>query len=194
MLLPRNYNNGYKDIAKEILQKRWIESKYLIVDWEHFNSNIDRSKFKYSLELLDLLGFFNRINEMYKGLSINKEIKVDILFEAIQHIQKEKPFSDAQLKRYYQLWQEFEEVMDSMHKLIDYDDYYVSYEISFILLGSTYENIYEASRDDDSFGNLHEAYGELASNTRFKKLEIDQFIKEAREVLEPINKPAELVK
>lgn len=165
------------EAAKDVLSSRWGNDKYTILDMKHVGYGADVIRFNLSIELLNLTYFFKRVERMFRGMGVERNIDISILYEAIDHVFKDKPFSNAQLIRYYELAIEFEKVVDSMTSLLKEDDHYVSYDIDFILLGATIEEIEAAENcDKKTIADVHEKYGDNVWEMKKGEISVKELI------------------
>ena len=185
MILLSTHDNTYEETAKEILQSRWsLHRKYRILDISHLSDEADREKFNYSIEILDVMNYYSKINDMFKKLGFKKEIDYSILLEAITYLLQDKPFSDEQLTRYFQLDLEVNHITGSMDMIVEYEDYMISYEAEFILLGLTCEKYLKAKEDLQN--DVFDKYARNLFKMEKKIWSIDKFITEARKLLKTI--------
>lgn len=175
----------YQNIAKEILASpHSLHRKYGILDISHLPGDTARAKFDYAIEILDMLYFYYEVNNVFKKLGFKKEIDPSILYETITHVFQDKPFSDEQLTRYFQLKREFKHITDSMGNILDYEDYMISWEVEFNLLGLTYDEYKRA--EDDLQDSLFDNYATSSYKMEIDQWSIDEFIARAKELLNPI--------
>lgn len=142
--------NDKKEAAKEILSSRFGTS-HVILDFEHIGIGEDGEKMKHSIDILNLIFFYCRVQKMYNSIGFKEDLDYSILYEVIDHVLMEKPFNDSQLIRYYELKNKFDSVINAMYSLISEDDYYLDYEVDFILLGLTTEELKVCIQSDPEF-------------------------------------------
>ena len=179
-------NEEKREAGKQLLQNP-IFSKFMVLDAGHLKFHEDKERFRMGLEILNTCSFFVMVNDILKESGSKKKFNTGILYQAIDHVLREEPFNDSQLKEYFQLWQEFESLTKMILKLYDPDNFYLDYEIDYILLGCSYGNQYDAKKAN-IMEDISEQYGDINCDFRFKDMGIDAFIKKAREILKPINK------
>ena len=174
-----------REAGKNLLQHPTY-SKFMVLDAGHLKFHEDKERFRMAIEILNTCNFFVMVNDFLKGIGSKKEFKTGILYEAMQHVLKEEAFNDAQLKEYFLFWQEFESLTKLILKLYDMDNFSLDYDIDFILFGCSYSNQFDAKKAnclEDTF----EKYGDIKYEVRSKDLEIDAFIKKAKEIIKPLN-------
>ena len=174
-----------REAGKNLLQHPTY-SKFMVLDAGHLKFYEDKERFRMAIEILNTCNFFVMVNDFLKGSGSKKEFKTGILYEAIQHVLKEEPFNDAQLKEYFLLWQEFDSFSTLILKLYDADNFSLDYDIDFILFGCSYSNQFDA-KQANCLEDVFEKYGDIKCEVRFKNLEIDPFIKKAKEIIKPLN-------
>jgi len=178
-------NKAKTEAGKDLLQYPTY-SKFMVLDAGHLKFHEDKERFRMAIEILNTCNFFVTVNDFLKGSGSKKEFKTGILYEAMQHVLKEEPFNDAQLKEYFIFWQEFESLTKLILKLYDMDSFYFDFDIDLILFGCSYSNQFDA-KQDNLLEDVFEKYGEINCEVRFKNLEIDAFIKKAKEIIQPLN-------
>lgn len=174
-----------REAGKNLIQHPTY-SKFMVLDAGHLKFQEDKQRFRMTVEILNTCNFFVMVNDFLKKSGSKKEYETGILYQAMQHVLTETPFSDAQLKEYFQLWQDFESLSKMVLKLYDTDSFYLDYDIDYILFGCSYSNQYDA-KQSKLMEDVNEKYGDLNAEVRFKNMEIDAFIKKSKEILRPIN-------
>ena len=178
-------NQAKTEAGKDLLQ-RPTYSKFMVLDAGHLKFHEDKERFKMAIEILNTCNFFVMVNEFLKESGSKKEFKTGILYQAMQHVLKEEPFNDAQLKEYFLLWQEFESLTKLILKLYDTDSFLLDYQVDYILFGCSYSNQFDAKKAN-LMDDVNDKYGEINCEIKFKKIEIDAFIKKVKEILKPLN-------
>jgi hypothetical protein len=173
------------EAGKNLLQHPTY-SKFMVLDAGHLKFHEDKERFRMAIEILNTCNFFVMVNEFLKGSSSKKEFKTGILYQAMQHVLKEEPFNDAQLKEYFLFWQEFESLTKLILKLYDTDSFLLDYQVDYILFGCSYSNQFDAKKAN-LMDDVNDKYGEINCEVRFKNIEIDAFIKKVKEILKPLN-------
>src|SRR5680860_223678 len=155
-----------REAGKDLLQHPTY-SKFMVLDAGHLKFHEDKERFRMAIEILNTCNFFVMVNDFLKGSGSKKEFKTGILYEAMQHVLKEEPFNDAQLKEYFLLWQEFDSFSTLILKLYDADNFSLDYDIDFILFGCSYSNQFDAKKDN-CLEDVFEKYGDIKCEVRFK--------------------------
>lgn len=163
------------EAAKEIL-KHPEYSEYMVLDMKI--AMREGKKFEHANEILSTLNFSLILNKLVKDLGSSIELKTNILLQAVDHVMKEKPFNEIQLKDWFGFWQEFEDLNRILEALYDADCHYVDYNVDFMLLGATFEEIEEVEDAD-----LSEKYGNINCDLRFRKVDVDTFIEKSKAIV-----------
>lgn len=144
-------------------------------------SEVDKQIMIYSIEVLNYINNINAVNNLYVKSNSNLRIQTDIFYKAIQSIQTQKAFTDAELKRLYLEINKVEYFYETMNKFIQID-ICIPFEAEFILFGldyATYAQIDEVQKE-----YLHESYGDNFVNFTIDKISIDEFLIKAKELIE----------
>lgn len=109
-------------------------------------------------------------------------IDTDIYYKAMDAVLNNISFSDIELENYIKMEQKKEDFLTFSRSLADTEEeLYLPYIVDFILLGL---NIGDHNKlDKYQIDALHESYGDIAYEVRFKRMEIKDFISKAKELL-----------
>ncbi len=144
MVLGKHY---FKDNATE-LAKDWRD--YTIVKHNYFRTQPDTETFREGVQVWGLINSLRLINNLFEKAKIDRLLDYSILFEVLTAIDSNKPFTMAQMERYFKLLQEVEDfskflgVLDT--NLIE--DLYIGSGADLILIGFDLHKYYELERLD----------------------------------------------
>ncbi|NAS32443.1 hypothetical protein GTQ40_15770 [Flavobacteriaceae bacterium R38] len=172
-------------LSREQVKKRMSDIKenwfsYMILDIENIQYGGDEKRFRYSIEVLNLVNTVNWANRFYEKSGSKNKIETDILYKVIEANLTDRSFTDKELKAYYNMMVNLEDFYQAINKFKEVD-IYIPYEAEFIILGLThdeYDNLNEREKE-----KLHEYYGEAYCDLRFKNTSVDNFIVKAKEII-----------
>lgn len=166
---------------KGFLEKRGVDS-FIVLNSTSVSYGKETELFGYSIEILNAIRVILKANKMCSDFKSDFRIDTDIYYKAMNAVLNNIPFSDSELESYIESEQKKEDFLTFSRGLADIEEeFYLTYQIDFILLGlniDTYNNLDESQKDA-----LHESYGDIAYEVRFKKMEIKEFISKAKELL-----------
>ena len=178
-MLVVDYIPRKKEAAEEIVKRpNW--TNYMILDLN--NMNYDRELFSFAIEILGTCNFFITVNKLFRETNSHKQVDTGILYQAIDYVLNNEPFTEGQLKQWFNFWVEFEKISDLLLKLYEVDQHYVSSDIDLIFLGLSYKEIKDV-RGKDHHGILSDKYTDLFADMRREKTDVDTFILQAREIV-----------
>jgi hypothetical protein len=166
---------------KGFLEKRDFNS-FMVLDTTTIFYPEETQVFGYSVEILNVIRINTLVNKMCNGFQSNFNIDSSIYYKAISNILESKPFLDSELECYFLASQKKEEFLSFSRSLADIEnDFYLPYEVDFILLGVDIDNF--NSLDEIAKGDLDDRYGDLKCDMSFKKIEIKDFIVKAKKLI-----------
>lgn len=155
---------------------------YMVFKQNIFQWEEDKERAGYAFEILMLCNTVNWINQAYNKIGTDKAIDIDIFTEAAKTMFTEQPFTNDQLFRYFEAKQDYEEFNETMIKLINETTLpEVDYHVDFVLLGFSYEKQTEISKAE--IGKIYEEYSKISFEVTSRKMEVVDFIKEAKRML-----------
>lgn len=163
--------------AEKILEEKKKISLHqmMFLDTKHMLYQIDTLKLGWGVEILNQINLISWANKLFNDLGSDQRMDESIFYEVIEAIWNETPFNNDQLIRYYELGAEIEQFLKDMMKFMETDCHYSPYELEYFLLGMPIEVI-----DDYSLRELSEGYGSINCDVRFRNMEINDFIKQAK--------------
>lgn len=166
---------------KGFLGKREFNS-FIVLDTTSILYQDETQTFGYSVEILNVIRINNIVNKMCLGFKSSFNIDSSIYYKAIGNILEEKAFSDSELESYFTASIMKEEFLSFSRSLADIEnDFYLPYEVDYILLGLKMIDYNKLSEADK--GKLSESYGDLKCDMCFKRIEIKDFIVQAKALI-----------
>lgn len=170
----------------EVTPKGFLEQRnfnsFIVLDATSISHPDEQRVFGYSIEILNSIRVIALVNKLCQGFKSNFNIDSSIYYKAIKNLMDSEIFSDTELESYFLISQKKEEFLSFSRILADIEnDFYLPYEVDFILLGMDMDNF--NSLDETTKGNLHETYGDLKCDMSFKKISISDFIIKAKKIL-----------
>lgn len=155
--------------------------KFMVLDVEHIKYAYNTEKFKLAVEYLNFCNKLTWVNEILENTGSDSKIELSILFEAIQHILSDKPFSKGQLKTYYATKRQFEKISFILDNFTDLSENMYFPEVDLILLGvslKTQKKLIEEEIDlINEYSDMHD-----------KALQLDSLDEVLTRINETINK------
>lgn len=174
-------NDQAEVTPKGFLEKREFNS-FIVLDSSSILYQEETELFSYSIEILNLIRVVLKANKMCADFKSDFRINTDIYYKAMDSILNNIPFSDAELESFIESEQKKEDFLTFSRSLADIEnEFYLPFEVDFILLGMNkdeYKKLDEVQKDA-----LHESYGDIAHEVRFKKIGVRDFILKAKELL-----------
>lgn len=109
--------------------------KFMVLDVENIKYTYNRKRFELAVEHLALCNSLNYIDEILEKTRSVERIDLSILFEALQHIQTDKPFNKTQLKKYFEAREQVEKITLIFESISDISEKLCFFEVDLILLG-----------------------------------------------------------
>lgn len=166
---------------KGFLVKKGYNS-FMVLNTESILYEDQIKLFGFSIEILNLIRVINKANELSKNFKSEFRIPNEIFHKAIDNVMANKSFTDTELESYFSAEQIKEEFLTFSRSFADFEnDFYLPFEIDFILLGmdmNLYDKLDEAEKDV-----LGENYGDLHFEVIFKKIETSDFILKAKKLV-----------
>ena len=174
-------NNQAEVTPKGFLEKREFNS-FIVLDSTGILYHNEKKLFEHSIEILNVIRVVLKANKMCADFRSDFRINTDIYYKAMDSILNDIPFSDAELESFIESEQKKEDFLTFSRSLADIEnEFYLPYEVDFILLGlkiDTYNELDELQKEA-----LHESYGDIANEVRFKRIEVSDFILKAKGLL-----------
>lgn len=152
---------------------------FMVLDVKNLQYREDRERIEHGIGALSYCQSAIWVNQLYAKMGKKEKINIDILFQATQSTMTDKPFSDEELKIYYEAIRNLEEFSFYILKFHEFEPF-VTYETEFILLGVPLEEYLSVSKH--KLDILMEEYGEIYSAMYSNKLDITKFIEEAKRI------------
>ncbi len=169
-------------VSPEGVLKAREEHSFMVLDTVNIKCDIDKKTFGYSIELLNLMRMCSIANKMCSDFQSSFKIDIDIYQIAINNLVTQKSFSKDEIELYFKTEQVKEEFLNFSRSLASFEDeFYVPYEIDFIILGMDVELYDKLNKAEEN--EMHDNYGEIAYDVRNKKISIDEFFKKATALL-----------
>jgi hypothetical protein len=166
---------------KGFLEKIGVDS-FIVLNSSSILYGEETKSFEYSIEILNSIRVISKANKMCSDFKSDFRIDTDIYYKAMDAVLNNIPFTDAELESFIESEQKKEDFLTFSRSLADIEEqFYLPYEVDFILLGlniDTYKKL-----DEPQKNALHESYGDIAYEVRFKRIEIKDFISKAKELL-----------
>ncbi|WP_027064550.1 hypothetical protein [Maribacter sp. Hel_I_7] len=170
------------EVAKTIIDNPY---NYMVLETNRLKYGGQKEKFKSALEVLNFVDLADTINKTIEKLESPQRIKTDIFYTAIECIIENLGFHDAQFKQYlieldkvYSYSQIFQNLAET--------DYYMPFEVDYILLGMTPEELNNLSQD--KLNEFSESYGDIWEEHNEKKITVDQYIGRAKLLIEGVRR------
>ena len=170
-----------REQLKKVSKEELNNYKHLVMNIEHLHYEEDKQVMIYSIEILNYINNINSINNLYKGSNSDLRIQTDIFYKAIQSIQLQNPFTDAELKQLYQEIKKVEYFYETMLKFIQID-IRLSFDAEFILFGLEYATYVKLNEEQKA--KLHENYGDVFIDYTMNNLTVDEFLTNAKKLIE----------
>lgn len=171
---------------KGFLGKREFNS-FLVLDTTSILYPDEQKSFSYSVEILNVIRINNIVNKMCLGFKSSFKIDSSIYYKAIDNVLENKPFRDTDLEKYFLVAQAKEEFLSFSRSLADIEnDFYLPYEVDYILLGLEMIDYNKLSEADK--GKLSDSYSDLQCSMSSKSIEIKDFIVQAKALIAEVKK------
>ncbi|MBP2281961.1 hypothetical protein H4V97_000279 [Flavobacterium sp. CG_23.5] len=177
-------HNQAEVTPKGFLEKRDFNS-FMVLDTNSILYPDAKQVFGYTVEILNVIRINTLVNKMCNGFQSNFNIDSSIYYKAISNVLESKPFLYPELESYFLASQKKEEFLSFSRSLADIeDDFYLPYEVDYILLGMNMDQ-YDKLNEDKK-GDLSDSYSDLKCNMSFKKIEIKDFIIKAKQLIDEV--------
>lgn len=178
-----------KDQA-EVNPKGFLKTKgtdsFIVLDASSVLYGEETELFGYSIEILNSIRVISKANKMCADFKSDFRIDTEIYYKAMDAVLNNIPFSDIDLENYIKSEQKKEDFLTFSRSLAAIEEqFYLPYTIDLILLGlniGTHNKL-----DKFQIDALHESYGDIAYEVRFKRMEIEDFISKAKKLLNSSN-------
>lgn len=174
-------DNQAEVTPKGFLKQREYNS-FVVLDSSSILYDNELKLFEYSIEILNLIRVALKANKMCVDFRSDFRINTGIYYKAMDSILNNIPFSDTELESFIESEQKKEDFLTFSRSLADIErEFYLPYEVDFILLGMNIDKYNDLNEEKKEA--LHESYGDIAFEVRFKKIGIPEFILKAKELL-----------
>lgn len=170
------------EAAKTIINN---SSEFMVLDVKRLKYGGQKEKFKLALEVLNFVDLADTINKTIEKLESPQSIKMDIFYEAIESIIEGFGFADGQFKKYLIELNKVYEYSTIFQNLAE-TDYYMPFEVEYLLLGLTSDELSKTNKDD--LNEFNEAYGDIWSDHYDKKITADQYISKAKLLIDNLRR------
>lgn len=174
MILSKN------EIKENISKISANNNNYLVVDLENFKSYDNVIKYKYSLEMLNLINEISWANDFLKKSHSKEFINTKILYKVIDSNLTEIPLSENDLKIYYSTVLDIHNFYSSI-KSFKEREIYTDFNLDLILIGATHKYLFELEKSEHS--KLIDLYQGLYMDLLESKLSINNFLIELKKIL-----------
>jgi hypothetical protein len=173
-------NDQAEVTPKGFLKERQFNS-FMVLDSSNILYLEETELFGYSIEILNLVRVVLKANKMCSDFKSEFRINTNIYYKAIDCVLNTIPFSDTELESYIESEQKKEEFLTFSRSMADIEkEFYLPYEVDFILLGMNMDAYNKLNKDKKNA--LHDSYSDIAFEIRFKKIGITDFILKSKEL------------
>ena len=154
---------------------------YIVLDIKNMYHYEDEVRFRYSIEILNLINTVHWANKLYEKAGSSNRIDTTIFYKSIDSNMTNKPFTNEELISYYNETIKIKNFYNILFKFQEID-VHPPYESEFVLLGLTHEDYDTLNTREKE--NLHEWYGDVYCDVRFQNISVEDFIVKAKEIIQ----------
>ncbi len=174
-------NNQAEVNPKGFFENRKYNS-FMVLDTSSIIYPDEKEVFGYSIEILNLIRVAKIANKMCASFKSDFQINTDIYYNVIDCVLGNHFFTNNDLIKYFETEQTKEEFLTFSKSLVDIEkEFYLPYEVDFILLGIDIESYFDL--DQAKKEEISDKYGAIACEVRSKEIEIEDFIVKARDLM-----------